>query len=319
MKKYLFLLLPIAIITTLTCSCSDDSSSDNTYNPYLHQEKVPFYPQEIIIEKQSEKRHISEKWSFEYNDDDKTINSYTHETTTSLQKSDGEEITIEKESGHLSYFNNGNILNRIEVVKEISGFDYYKRHREEIIENVQSEKGLITNIERLIDSYNEDGIKTGSTTTTRTFGYAGEYCTSSKYTDADNTEGVITHTYSYTWNTEHKLTSVEIEEKGSDTRIHKTYNYTYGKLNDNHIFQTNAFLYNHLPQIYAAMGYFGKDCPYTMYQEEQVFKLFIDGKWEKDNSADSKTVTLINNDADIFKYDILSDIYNTNYYIKFTK
>lgn len=316
MRKILYLLLPIALIAISISSCS--SSDDTAFNPYLEQEKSPFYPNEIIIEKQSGKREISEKWTFEYNSN-RTISAYTHETTTKQQKEGYIETTVEKESGNLSYYPNGNIANVINAEKEIFGYDYQKYSKERIIEDVECVEGRITDIERMIDSYNKDGVKTSSTTTNRTFEYAGEHCVASRYTDMDNAAGHITHTYTYNWDGGCRLTSIDIDEKGGDSRTRKTYNYTYGKLGTNHVFQTNAFLYNHLPQIYAAMGYMGKDCPYTLYREEQVFKLFIDGRWEVDNSADNKIFTLINNGTDEFKYDISSDIYSTNYDIKFIK
>ena len=316
MRKILYLLLPIALIAISISSCS--SSDDTPFNPYLEQEKSPFYPNEIIIEKQSAKREISEKWTFEYNSN-RTISAYTHETTTKQQKEGYIETTVEKESGSLSYYPNGNIANVINAEKEIFGYDYQKYNKERIIENIQCTEGRITTIERMIDSYNKDGVKTSSTTTNRTFEYADEFCVASTYTDKDNAAGQITHTYTYNWDGDCKLTSIDIDEKDGSLRTLKAYSYTYGKLGTNHMFQTNAFLYNHMPQIYAAMGYFGKDCPYTLYQEEQSFRLLIDGKWEEDYSADSKIFTLTHNGANEFKYDVTSDIYNTNYDIKFIK
>lgn len=317
MRKILYLLLPIALIAISISSCSS-SSDDTAFNPYLEQEKSPFYPNEIRIEKQSGKRDISEKWTFEYNTD-RTISAYTHETTTKQQKEGYIETTVEKESGSLSYYPNGKIANIINAEKEIFGYDYQKYNKEIIIENVECVEGRVEAIERMIDSYNKEGVKTSSTTTNRTFEYAGEHCVASIYTDRDNAAGHITHTYTYNWDGDCRLASIDIDEKGGDSRTRKTYNYTYGKLGTNHVFQANAFLYNHMPQIYAAMGYMGKDCPYTLYREEQVFKLFIDGRWEVDNSADNKIFTLINNGTDEFKYDISSDIYSTNYDIKFIK
>ena len=102
MRKILYLLLPIALIAISISSCSS-SSDDTAFNPYLEQEKSPFYPNEIRIEKQSGKRDISEKWTFEYNTD-RTISAYTHETTTKQQKEGYIETTVEKESGSLSYY-----------------------------------------------------------------------------------------------------------------------------------------------------------------------------------------------------------------------
>lgn len=93
MRKILYLLLPIALIAISISSCS--SSDDTAFNPYLEQEKSPFYPNEIRIEKQSGKRDISEKWTFEYNTD-RTISAYTHETTTKQQKEGYIETTVEK-------------------------------------------------------------------------------------------------------------------------------------------------------------------------------------------------------------------------------
>lgn len=314
MKKIFYFLLPLTIFATSICSCSSDDSS---YNPYFHQEKSPFYPNEIRIEKQSGKRDISEKWTFEYNTD-RTISAYTHETTTKQQKEGYIETTVEKESGSLHYANDAKIINEIECEKEIFGYDYQKYSKERIFENVQCVEGRVEAIERIIISYDKNGSES-TTTTNRTFEYAGEHCVASIYTDWDNVAGHITHTYTYNWDGDCRLASIDIDEKGGDSRTRKTYNYTYGKLGTNHVFQANAFLYNHMPQIYAAMGYMGKDCPYTLYREEQVFKLFIDGRWEVDNSADSKIFTLINNGTDEFKYDISSDIYSTNYDIKFIK
>lgn len=309
---YLFLL---TAAITLLCSCSSD---DSTYNPYAYQEKTPFYPQEINIEKQNPKRKVAETWTFEYGKDN-TITAYTHTTTNKLDKDGYTEETIERESGNLSYYN-GSITNRITIEKAVSSYDYEKYHKEEIIENAEcNSDGRITTIKRFIDRYNKDGIKESSTTTSRTFTYTGDYCTASTYTDADDATGAITHSYTYSWDGNHDLTSIEVEEKEKNARTRKQYKYSYGKLGKDYGFHANAFLYNQMPQIYAAMGYFGKDCPYIVESEQQTFKIFIDGQWETDNSADNKIFTFISNNADEFKYDISSEIYTTNYDIKFIK
>lgn len=311
MKKTLFYLFALA---TVFCSCSSD---DSTYNPYNFQEKTPFYPKEIKIEKQSLKREITENWAFEYGKNN-SISAYTHTTITKLQKEGYTETTTETETGSLSYYN-GSIANRITIVKEVSGFDYEKFQKQDIIENAECSDGRITAIKRLIDNYNKEGEKESSLTTSRTFTYTGDYCTESTYTDADNAESAATHTYTYNWDGRHNLTSIDVEEKERNARTRKQYKFEYGKLSNDYGFRINAFLHNQMPHIYAAMGYFGKDCPYNIETEQQTFRIFIDGQWETDNSSDNKMFTLINNGSDELKYDISSDIYNTSYYIKFIK
>lgn len=314
MKKSLYSILSLVTIITLACSCS---SEESTYNPFAEQEKSPFYPQEIIVEKQNNKIDISEKWSFEYTAENK-IKAYTHETTTKLETKNGTETTIKTENGKLSYYPNGDIHNEITLETNFDG-PLNSAYKKDIInEDATCEDGRITDIKRQIRSYNDRGEMTTSVTN-RTFTYTDSHCTSSTYTDAYNADGPITHTYTYSWDSYHKLTGVEVNEKEENTRANKVFKYEYDKIDKDRGFHTNAFIYNHLPEIYAAMGYFGEDCPYTIYHEEQNFRLFIEGTWEKDNSADSKLFTILENKDNEFKYDISSDIYNTNYYIKFIK
>ena len=319
MKKFFYLLLPLTVFTAFISSCSSD---DTFYDPYITQEKNPFYPQEIVINKESKSRKVSEKWTFEYGTD-KKITAYTHETTTKHEYREKEnsytETTIETEKGELSYYSDEEIQTKITVEKEIFGLDYEKFQKEEITEIAKCANNHITEIKRYIDSSDKNGKVTGSTITKRTFSYSGDYCTQSIFTDNEKAAEANNTTYTYNWNGAFELANVDIDEKGGSSRTRKTYKYRYGNIGANHIFQTNAFLYNHLPQIYAAMGYFGKDCPYTIYREEQDFSLFIDGKWEKDNSSDSKLFNLLNPDNDEFKYDISSDIYSAVYNIKFIK
>lgn len=308
MKKFFTIFLFQAILL-LICSCSSD---DSAYNPYANREKSPFYPREIRIEKQSEKRDISEVWTLEYNTQN-AITAYTHETITKLEKKEGTETTTKTETGKLLYYPNGDISNEITIETEVIGIISNTYQKESIFEDVQCENGRITNINRKIS------IKDRNTVTNRTFTYTGDHCTSSTFTDEYNSDGPITHTYTYNWDGSHKLTGVEIDEEETSSRVYKIFRYQYDGLSKDRGFQTNAFIYEQFPQIYAAMGYFGEDCPYNIYLEEQNFKLYINGRWDKDNSSDSKTFTLLENNADELKYDISSNIYSTNFYVKFIK
>lgn len=317
MKKIYHLLLCLICTSSIFCSCSSDDSS--YYDPYSHQEDAPFYPREVKTEKSSNKRNVSEVWTFEYDAFNK-ITAYTRETVTILQRESGEETTTEKENGQLSYNGDDVITNTITIEKEVEGFDYRKYQKENIIEIARYSAGHITKIERFISLFNEAGEKLRSTQTERKFEYSGDHCTWSQFTDKSNADNPITCTYTYDWDSDHKLTTIETDEKSSDSRIRKAYRYKYGKLSKDHGFQTNAFLYNQLPHIYAAMGYFGKDCPYTIYHEQQSFKLLNEGTWEADPTADSdKIYTPISNSANEFKYDISSSIYSTTYQVKFIK
>lgn len=313
MKKFFTIFLFQAILFLIS-SCSSD---DSAYNPYTHREKSPFYPREIRIEKQSGKIDISEIWTFEYNTQN-AITAYTHETVTKLEKKEGTETTTKIETGKLRYYPNGDISNDIALETKIDGILSNIQYKEEIDEDIQCNDGRITNIKRQIKKFNEKGEET-YTVTNRTFNYTGDHCTSSTFTDEYNSAGPITHTYTYYWDGSHKLTGVEIDEKEEESRVYKIFKYEYDKLSKDRVFQTNAFIHEQFPQIYAAMGYFGEDCPYEIHLEEQNFKIFINGTWDKDNSSDSKTFTLLENNANELKYDISSNIYSTNYYVKFIK
>ena len=164
MKKSLYSILSLVTIIALACSCS---SEESTYNPFAEQEKSPFYPQEIIVEKQNNKIDISEKWSFEYTAENK-IKAYTHETTTKLETKNGTETTIKRENGELSYYPNGDIHNKITLETEFDG-PLNSAYKKDIInEDATCEDGRITDIKRQIRSYNDRGEMTTSVTN-RTF------------------------------------------------------------------------------------------------------------------------------------------------------
>lgn len=304
----------IAAVTGIAfMACSSD---DAPYNPYDHRDKESFYPSEIIINKESRNRDIDETWSFEYAKSRKNrISKYTHTITTTRTDNNTTEITTETEEGALSYPNENIIQNIIDYTKTVEGGDRRQVERETITERVTCDEGRVSMIERIIDYKDENGNTTSSATTTRSFTYTGDHCTSSTYTDENGKQSTI---YTYRWDSSHKLNSVVVDDKTDERRISRTYNYAYGPVSTDYGFEINAFLYDNMPHIYAAMGMFGKSAPYVIDEEEQDFRELFDGKWEEISTSDTKVFTP-QKYSDEIEIDIYSNIYRNNYNIRFIK
>lgn len=308
MKKNLLYLLIIAFSVAFTLnSCSDD---DGPRDPYLFQEKTPFYPSKITIEKKNQNREIFEEWSFVYNQDN-TINSYTHNITTKRNRNGNEEITTEKENGKLDYFSNGEILNSITYDYYSTNQDNTTNYQENINETAYTTNGIINSIKRLVRKSN--GV---TYYTNQNFAYENNHCVRNELFKDET----LQYRYDYKWDGEHKLNEVEKDDYSGATRVRVSSKYTYGEENKNYGFKPEAFIYDNLPYIYAAMGMFDKSVPYTIEKEKQIVEFFEDNKWEKDNNAaDCKYFTIIENRENNLKVDIASDIFDNIYYISYTK
>ena len=312
--KHTFKFIFTAITSILFVACSSD---DTPYNPYDHQDKEPFYPTGIVINKENRNRRIEERWEFEYTDNRKNnISKYTHTTkTTRTTDNNTTEVTTETEKGTLSYPGENLVQNIIDYTKEVEGDNRVTTERQTITERVECSDGRASRIETIINYKNAAGNIVNSAITSRDFGYTGDHCTSSTYTDES---GKPTTFYTYRWDSSHKLVSVVIDDKNEENRINRTYNYSYGPVSADHGFDINAFAYDNLPHIYAAMGMFGKSAPYTIDEEEQDFRELFNGKWEKLASSDNKVFTTTKNTNEI-EIDIFSKTFNYVYNIKFIK
>lgn len=312
MKKTIIETFALLSFTLIMFACSGD---DTPYNPYNHQSKEPFYPSEILIGKSSSKRNIEEKWTFEYtgrNND--TIRRYTHSTVTRITNNGFTETTTEQEEGTLSYPNKFLVQNKINYTKKVEGFENTNEEKQIIIERAKCGYGKIESIERVIDYIDENGGVIKSATSSRSFSYTGDHCTASTYTDENGKQT----TYTYNWDSRHRLNSVVVDDKSDNTRVNRTYNYSYGPVGKNYGFDINTFIYDNMPHVYSAMGFFGDASPYVIDEERQDFRILFEGRWEKDNSSDRKIFTTTEYTNEI-KTDIMSDIYRNNYYIKFVK
>ena len=252
MKKIAYL---FAIASTLLfAACSSDSES---FDPYEAQEKIPFYPSKMTFRSATYNSSTQEDWTFEYNSD-KTIKKYTCKQT--VKKDDGLTIT-ESKSGKLDYYVdfNGNrrIVNNILVDYKSSKGATYK---DTITENVTFLGSLISSIETM-KKHSQNGVSE-IISYERTFTYSQDYCTGSSIRDAKNET-----TYTYRWNGD-RITQATIHNQSinGSNLTHDTFDYTYhdrAVVSDNG-FNPLAFIYGHNPEVYAAMGFFGKTTPYKL-------------------------------------------------------
>ena len=311
MNKTLTGLFILFATTFFACSSDDDNKA---YNPYKEQVKEEFYPTEITIHKENRKNAITESWQLEYYGENRSKVKYTHTINDITKTDDGaverEETSTEK--GTLQYYPDGEqIINTIEYTKTGTDKNGSRSYTEETIETATLADGVIENIRR--NTTRKEGNSEKLLSGEWLFEYTSGKCTEASYNDKSDDENSAT--YIYDWNKKYKLTEIEAEDNNV-RRTNIVYKYTYGDLSADYGFNINAFLFNSLPTIYSALGYFGKATPYELLSEEQTTKEWKNNKWQEIlNGSDTRYFDFNKANGQI-NIHVTSDTYNI-YYINF--
>lgn len=257
MKRFTFLMT--VIFTSLTfIQCSDSDSFD----PYKEQEKTPLYPSKLTYSNENINSRTNETWTFKYNENN-TINTYTF--SQQIKRTTDDLTVSEKQSGVLNYGKdlegNTRINNNITRTYSSKDNNNYNSYEEEISETVTFMNGLIAKIES--DSKRKDNNK--MTYSEWSFEYNNDYCTKATYKDNHELKN-----YTFKWNGSllSQVTIHEQDESGDLTTETHIYSYNTEDLANDYSFNPMAFIYGHLPKIYASMGLFGKITPYILEQDE---------------------------------------------------
>lgn len=262
MKTNILSIIAILIASISFVACSD---SDNESNPYNDQVKRHFYPTTYTFRSVTNNGVTNtESWEFTY-DSQNRISTYK---CTQTAKGMGDDITSCKE-GKLRFYNDHN--GRKQIVNDIST-TYSNNTTNGTVSYTETTTERATFSGNLISQIVTDGIRyeNGSNTpkpvsSTQTFTYSDEFCTSSTYSDYEKDVK-----YSYTWKS-NKLSKATIHSESKDKSEikHETHEYSYNKANlaCDYGFNTLAFIYGHMPDVYSAMNGFGKNTPYILEHE----------------------------------------------------
>lgn len=259
MKRSLLFLISATICLITFTSCGSDSESD----PFEKQDKRYFYPKSLQFRSSNNLTETKEDWNFSYNSD-KTIKSYTRKSTI---KSGNLEI-VEIEKGTLRYYydwnNNRKIENRKTFSYNSKDLTTMLTYNDTIIETATFTGAYISSIEAT-GTRNEEGLEKPLSYITN-LAYSGDFCTSAVYRDNS-----FEKSYSFNWKG-NQLKEVNYDERSiaaQPDEVHSTYKYEYDnrELAVDYSFNTMAFVYNHLPEIYSAMGFLGKATPYKIQDE----------------------------------------------------
>ncbi len=290
MKKFIDYVIMFSLFFTLA-SCSDDN---NNINPFAIQPKTPFYPTALTFRSiNAEQTETVVNWSFTYNTDN-TINTYTYKKSVK-----GNNIDInEEKQGELFYYvdydGNNRIRNSIVSTYTSTTPEMTYTHSDTITEDAKFSGKYITSIE--ITGKRDKQGTLENISNLRSFNYAGDFCTSSIYRDNDSEK-----TYSYKWS-KNMLTNVTVydQNKKNSNLSHENFEYKYNPrdIANDYGFNTLAFIYNHNPEIYDAMGFFGKATPFTM-EEEYFSSYVIDNGTKYDLQSERHTYSIHNTNSSI--------------------
>ncbi len=258
----------ISIITALFAglffvACSDGGSESNPYND---QVKRAFYPTTLTFRSETNSGNVNtESWNFTY-DNQQRITGYKCVQTSKGMSGD---MTSTK-TGSLRYYSDHNNCMKIDADVETTYSNKTEygefSYTEKTNERVTFTGNLITLIETSgVRCENGSAIEI-PVSSTQTFAYSGDFCTSSSYKDYEKDV-----TYSYNWDSK-KLTKATIHSSSKDKSEinHEVHTYSYDKrnLSCDYGFNTLAFVYGHTPVVYAAMNFFGKNTPYILEHEK---------------------------------------------------
>lgn len=259
MKKIYNLIVAVAAMLFVG-SCSDNYSFD----PYENQNSRPLYPNSISFSSLNKEGTRTDKnWSFKYNVDNK-INSYDY--IYKVKTKDGVEIQ-EEHNGKLLYYTdavgNGGILNNLVVSNKVKDITSAQGYTDAITEDVKIVAGKIETIKTIVQRTYMNG-EDSTFSTVRTFTYMDKYCVGSTVTASN--ENI---TYTYNWNNA-RLNKVTVFTLGKNNDLKsEAYEYKYDdrELATNYGFNTMAFIYGTMPEIYAAMNLFGEASAYKLEGE----------------------------------------------------
>lgn len=257
MKRIAYI-LSAAILATLSVSCG----SDDSFDPYKEQDKRSFYPKTLVFRSINDRAETDSKWTFTYknHNDRKVIGSYTYTETIT---SGGTTITKE-EKGTLDYYKN---YAGEECISNKKDSRYYS----ESLTNIYEYRDTITEDVTISNNYITSITTTGKRTeagrqepisSVRIFNYANEFCTGSTFKDLNDE---IVYTQRWSGDKLTQATSHTQSKTGSNGK-NDTYEYSYDNrtLAIDYGFNLLAFIYGNNPQIYDAMGFFGKTTPYEI-------------------------------------------------------
>ena len=262
-KKIIYLLT--AAIGIFAASCSEESETTETYNPFNEPKIAEFTASSVEIEKKTDNITINETWKNIARDSKKRITGYDYNYNLEGTFSQAETNTtkIDYYTDHL-----GN-----EAIRSVSNLTYTKvekgieeSYSRKVQENITlNSKGLIENISTIIDHYDKDG-NSQMYTSQRTFTYKDRFCTKSVYKDHN-----CKITYNYNWNN-YQLYNITVLKENNDGSIeYNTYDYTFDTKNLYSYSGTELlpFIQNTFPCIFASMGYLGRCTPYLLLEEVQ--------------------------------------------------
>ncbi len=259
MKKIYYTLIATIALTLGACSESEN------FNPYKDQNKRSLYPTTITFSNlNNDSSQVEKSWTLAYNNDN-SIKNYTYKY---YAKTSHDVVINEEHIGKLSYHKDrvtGNdiIMNIITLTSQTTTETTTESYSEKITEMVEISNGTIDKITTLgLRTYPNGTEETISST--RTFAYSNKFCIASTLIDT-----IGTTTYKYSWSSG-KLNSVtKIQEDKSYNITQEEYIYTYNSrdLATDYNFNTMAFIYGNMPEVYAAMNLFGVTSAYKFEGE----------------------------------------------------
>lgn len=317
MKKKIFGIAALMFAGAFISSCGDDS--DNSYNPFDEESKGEFYASSITAEKVTSNFQEIENWTGIVKDSLDRVVRYSYNYNYDTQDGD---IKNEKRENKIYYFKTHDKLDAITVKSNLEYNQSQKgittKYSQQITDNIEiNANGYISKISTTIEHYENDSAEPVIKTSKREFIYSGDICISSTFCD-DESET----TYTYDWNA-YQLTGITILKENNVKGFveYDKYDYTYN--NDSvYIYsgtQLLPFVQRGLPEVFAAMGYFGKCTPYLLTEEKHS------GYFKHNNSNAPDTPTETTNQYNLtgdvesgFTYNAQSNKYST-FYIDFKK
>ena len=260
MKKIFSTLIAATIALTFS-ACSESESFD----PYKNRSKRPFYPTTVSFSNlNNDGSHSEKEWKLTYNSDN-SIKAYTYDY--SVKASSGV-VMNEQHSGELSYHKDpstGNdvIQNILTLNSNVTSLASTESYCDKITEYVELSNGAIQEITTLGQRTYSNGEQEAYSTT-RTFTYSDKYCIGSTLIDNSGTT-----TYKYNWSNGRLSSIVKYQQDNGNNVTQEEYKYTYDnrELSTDYEFNTMAFIYGNMPEVYAAMNLFGATAAYKIEGE----------------------------------------------------
>ena len=317
MKKKFFGIAALLFAVLFVSSC--DNGEDNIYNPFDEETKGEFYASSITAVKITSNILESENWTNIVKDASNRIAQYSYDYNYTTLSGDTKN---EKRDSKIYYFKTHDkqdaitVQSHLEYNQQQGGIA--SKYSQKISDNIAiNADGYISKISTTIAHYESDSVEPVIKTSEREFIYSGDICISSTFCDEESKI-----TYTYDWNA-YQLTGITVLKDNHVKGIieYDKFDYTYN--NDSvYIYsgtQLLPFVQRGLPEVFAAMGYFGKSTPYLLAEEKHSGYL----KHNSSNTTTTSTETtnnysLVGDVESGFTYNAQSNIYST-FYIDFKK